>query len=108
MKLGEHQELFTRDMVKLMIKAFELGYEVRTGEVFRTVEQQKWYIAMGRSKTMNSMHLKKCAVDLHFTKDGKLIYPCELGKYWESLNDQNKAGMFWRKFKDKPHFQRTV
>lgn len=106
--LGMHQEAFTRDLVRLISKAHELGYGVRLGEVFRSPEQQQIYIKTGRSKTMNSMHLKKCAADLHFTKDGELCYPEVLGKYWESLDVLNKAGMFWSKFKDQPHFQRTV
>jgi peptidoglycan L-alanyl-D-glutamate endopeptidase CwlK len=108
MSLGREQEAFSRDLVKLINKAHELGYEVRIGEVFRTVEQQEFYIKTGRSKTMNSMHLKKCAADLHFTKNGSLIYPEELGHYWQSLDPANQAGMFWKSFKDSPHFQRTV
>jgi hypothetical protein len=108
MKLGQHQEAFSRDLVKLITKAHELGYEVRIGEVFRTVEQQEYYVRTNRSKTMNSMHLKKCAADLHFTKNGELIYPDELGIFWQNLDPLNQAGMFWRSFKDSPHFQRTV
>ena len=54
------------------------------------------------------MHLKKCAADLHFTKDGELCYPQDLGDFWESLNEKNQWGGNWNSFKDKPHFQRTV
>ena len=106
--LGKHQEEFTRDLVKLLMEAHRLGYEVRMGEVFRTPEQQQIYIKTGRSKTFNSIHLKKCAADLHFTKDGQLCYPEELGHYWQSLNTLNRAGMLWKNFRDAPHFQRTV
>lgn len=108
MTLGQHQEAFSRDLCKLLAKAFELGYEVRMGEVFRTEEQQKLYVKTGRSMTMNSMHLKKCAADLHFTKNGVLCYPDSLGRFWQSLSPLNQAGMFWKSFKDSPHFQRTV
>jgi peptidoglycan L-alanyl-D-glutamate endopeptidase CwlK len=108
MTLGQHQEAFTIDLVKLINHAIALGYGVRIGEVFRTTEQQQIYIRTNRSKTMNSMHLKKCAADLHFTKNGVLVYPEELGRYWESLNTLNSAGMFWKKFKDAPHFERRV
>jgi peptidoglycan L-alanyl-D-glutamate endopeptidase CwlK len=106
MSLGKEQELFSRDLCALMQQAYAWGYEVRIGEVERTQEQQKLYVTMGRSKTMNSQHLKKLAADLHFTKDGKLCYPPELGKYWESLSPKNSAGMFWKSFKDSPHFER--
>lgn len=106
--LGVHQEFFSRDLVKLMAKAHALGYEVRMGEVQRTVEMQEIYMKTGRSKTMNSMHLKKCAADLHFTKNGVLCYPQEIGDFWESLNPLNQWGGNWKSFKDQPHFQRTV
>ena len=108
MTLGQHQEKFSRNLVMLLMEAHRLGYEVRIGEVERTVEQQQIYVRTGRSKTMNSIHLKKCAADLHFTKAGALVYPDELGRYWETLDPLNQWGGFWRSFKDKPHFQRTV
>jgi len=108
MTLGEHQEAYTRDHVQLLLRAFELGYEVRKGEAQRMPEMQAIYVQTGRSKTFNSMHIKKLADDLHFMKGGKLCYPEELGRYWESLNPLNQAGMFWKSFKDSPHFERKV
>jgi hypothetical protein len=112
--LGRQQELFSLDVSKLLIKAIALGYGIRFGEAERTVEQQKIYVQTGRSKTLDSQHLKKCAIDLHFTKDGVLCYPEELGLYWESLSDLNRWGGSWRgliqsgksNFKDLPHFER--
>lgn len=108
MTLGEHQEAFSKDLVMLLKYALQLGYNIRIGEVQRPVEMQQLYVKTGRSKTMNSMHLKKCAADLHFTKDGVLCYPKELGDYWESLNKLNSWGGNWRSFKDQPHFERKV
>lgn len=106
MTLGQTQELFMRDVVKLLCKAFELGYEVRGGELERTTDQQLIYVRTGRSKTMDSNHIRKCAIDLHFTKDGKLCYPKELGDYWESLSPANSWGGNWNSFKDQPHFEK--
>jgi hypothetical protein len=106
MSLGREQEAFSRDLVRLISYAHSLGYEVRIGEVFRTPEQQKWYVQTGRSRTMNSNHLRKCAADLHFTKNGQLCYPPELGKFWETLNPKNSWGGHWKSFKDSPHFER--
>lgn len=108
MTLGEHQEAFASDFCKLLLKAFELGYKVRLGEVQRMPEMQAIYVQTGRSKTLDSRHIKKCAGDAHFFKDGKLCYPVELGLYWESLSSLNSAGMFWHSFKDAPHFERRV
>lgn len=108
MTLGQHQEAFTRDLVKLILFAHQQGYEVRVGEVERPLEMQQIYVRTGRSKTMNSQHLKKLAADLHFTRDGVLCYPQELGDYWESLSPLNRWGGNWNTFKDKPHFERKV
>ncbi len=108
MTLGQHQEAFARDVAKLLAQAWALGYEVRIGEAQRTAEQQEIYVRTGRSKTMKSQHLTKTAIDLHFTKSGVLCYPEEIGRFWESLHSLNQAGMFWKSFKDSPHFQRTA
>lgn len=108
MTLGQHQEAFARDLVSLLRKAFALGYEARIAEVFRPQEMQDIYVRLGKSKTRNSMHLKKCAVDIYFTKNGQLVYPKELWVFWESLSPLNQAGGKWKSFKDQPHYQRTV
>lgn len=106
MSLGQEQQLFARDFVKLLSFAFEHGYEARIGELERPVEMQKIYVQTGRSKTMNSNHLRKCAGDIHFFKDGKLCYPPEIGAFWESLSPKNSWGGNWKSFKDAPHFER--
>lgn len=119
MTLGQEQEAFTANVISLLIKAREFGFGVRIGEVERTVEQQKLYVQTGRSKTMNSMHLKRCAIDLVLIKDGKVatreqIKP--LGDFWESLDDKNRWGGSWRglveakksNFVDAPHFERQA
>lgn len=108
MTRGEHQEAFMRDLVKLLQKAFDLGYEVRQGEGERPLEMQKIYVQTGRSKTMNSNHIIKCAHDLHFTKNGQLCYPPELGAYWESLDPLNRWGGNFKSIHDAPHFERNV
>ena len=108
MNLGQHQEQFAIHISSLIHYAVSKGYGVRIGEVERTAEQQKLYVDSGRSKTMNSMHLYKCAADLHFTLDGKICYPKEIGSYWESLDVLNSWGGNWKSFKDAPHFERKV
>lgn len=108
MKLGQHQEQFSRHVVLLLAHAHRSGYEVRIGECERTIEQQQRYVATGRSKTMNSQHLKKCAIDLHFFKDGALCYPAELGAFWEKLDPLNRWGGNFSTFKDGPHFERRA
>lgn len=112
MSLVKEQAAFLLDVAKLVQKATELGFTVTGGELARTPEQQQIYVKTGRSKTINSIHLKRCAIDLNFFKDGKLTYDIPtlkpVGEYWESLDPKNQWGGHWKSFKDVPHFQRTV
>ena len=118
MTLGQHQEVFSKHLMLLLQQAFKEGYTVRMGEVLRPIEMQQIYVKAGRSKTMNSAHLKKCAVDLNLFRDGKvcdraMIKP--LGDWWEALDAANRWGGNWRglvdsgksKFVDAPHFERV-
>lgn len=104
------QSEFLLDVVKLITKATELGFVVTGGELYRTPEQQQIYVKTGRSTTMNSNHLRKCAIDLNFFLDGKLTYSVDvlkpLGDYWEALHEKNAWGGNWNSFKDVPHFER--
>ena len=112
MSLVAEQAAFLLDVCKLIQYATEQGFVVTGGELARTVEQQQIYVKSGRSKTMNSIHLKRCAIDLNFFKDGKLTYDIPtltpIGVYWEGLNPKNQWGGFWKSFKDVPHFERRV
>lgn len=112
MSLGARQEAFSRDFVKLLQRALDLGYQIRLGEVQRPLEMQQLYVKTGRSKTMASNHLDKCAADVFFLKDGKIIYgpqlKADLGDFWESLSPKNSWGGNWKSFKDEPHFERRA
>lgn len=115
--LGQNQEIFSLQVIELLQKAHELGFGIRLGEVLRTPEQQKLYFNSGFSKTMNSQHLKKLAIDLNLIIDGRLATAAEirpLGKWWESRDIANRWGGSWRgaveagtsSFVDAPHFER--
>jgi len=112
MSLVVEQQAFLLDVCRLVAFATKQGFVVTGGELFRTPEQQEIYLKTGRSKTMNSLHLKRCAIDLNFFKDGKLVYDTTVlgpvGAYWESLSKKNSWGGNWKSFKDVPHFERRV
>lgn len=103
---------FLLDLARLINKATELGFQVTAGELYRTPEQQEIYVKTGRSKTMQSLHLQRRAVDLNFFKDGKLVYDksaiAPLGAYWESLHPWNSWGGNGVKLFDLPHFSRGI
>ncbi len=120
MGLVIEQSEFALDIVKLIDYAFQQGFTVTLGEAYRTKEQQDIYIKQGKSKTANSMHLKRLALDLNFFKNGELVETnkelYEIGKYWESLDIKNRWGGSWRgliesgqsTFDDYPHFERYI
>ena len=112
MSLVQEQAAFLLDAIKLVQYATEQGFVVTGGELFRSPEQQAIYVKTGRSKTMNSNHLKRCAIDLNFFKDGKIIWDkttlAPLGAYWESLNPKNRWGGNFKSLVDCPHFERNV
>lgn len=115
MSLLRDQSSFLLHVAELIRKASELGFLVSGGELYRTPEQQALHVKNGRSKTMNSQHLKRLAVDLNFFREQangeyKLTYEVAelqaLGNYWESLDPANRWGGNWNSFKDAPHFER--
>jgi peptidoglycan L-alanyl-D-glutamate endopeptidase CwlK len=77
MSLSQEQAAFLLDACALIKYATEQGFMVTGGELARTPEQQALHVKAGRSKTMNSIHLKRCAIDLNFFKDGQIIWDKE-------------------------------
>lgn len=120
MRLVEEQAMFLLDAIALIQHAISEGFMVTGGELLRPVEMQKLYVQTGRSKTMDSQHLKKLAIDLNFFKDGRLVQSREelkpIGDWWEGLHPNNRWGGNWRglvdagksHFVDCPHFERKV
>jgi len=112
MSAVREQAAFLLDFAKLIEYATTQGFVVTGGELYRTPEQQQIYVKTGRSRTMNSLHLQRRAVDLNFFKDGKLVYDkvtlAPLGLFWESLHPLNSWGGNGVKLVDVPHFSRGV
>lgn len=112
MSLVAEQAAFLLDVGKLVNFATSRGLQVTVGEAFRTPEQQAIYVKTGRSKTLQSNHLRRLAIDLNFIQDNKLCYDRAvlqpIGDYWENLHPKNRWGGNFRSFKDMPHFERNV
>lgn len=110
--LIDAQATFLLNFGKLVKFATERGFVVTAGELLRPVEMQKLYVQIGRSKTMNSNHLRKLAGDLNFFLNG--VYYLDkaglepVGKYWESLHPANRWGGNFKTFKDVPHFEMNI
>lgn len=110
MGMVDKQWEFLKDVSLLIQFADRKGIVLSGGELYRTRYQQRRYIEKGLSKTMNSKHLKRMAIDFNFFIDSKLTYKKEdvqeLGDFWESLNPKNKWGGNFKSFTDTPHFER--
>lgn len=97
-KMGPKQEHFSVMYVCLLLKAFELGFDVRMGHVLRCRDCHT-----GRK---TSLHKDKLAGDLNLFKDGVYLTETsdheELGVYWESI-----GGSWGGRFKDGNHYSLT-
>lgn len=88
MSLREKQTAFVWKLSEFLLWCRDNGYEVTLGEAYRTEEQQQHYVQTGRSKTMNSKHRERLAVDLNLFVNGEYITDKEayrpLGEEWEA------------------------
>lgn len=111
MKLSLQQQKFSYDVMKLLFFIHSNNFKVTFGEVLRTKLQQEIYFKNGQSKTLQSQHLKKLAIDLNFFNEkNDLIFDKKelqfFGDYWESLDPLNRWGGNFKTFLDVPHFER--
>jgi len=100
--VGEKQELFARCHAKLLAKAFELGFEVRQRDLWRTPAQAARNELAGVG-IKNSLHCKGLAIDLYIRRPGgRILWSTEayreLGVFWEDLHPLT----YWGGRTDKP------
>ena len=115
MKLSETQQIFTRNIAKLIKYANLMGFGLTFGHAWRSPEEQERLYYSGLSKTLDSQHLKRLAVDFNVFLAGRLCLDWQsikiLGDYWESLHPNNRWGGDWNNnemqdgFIDCPHFE---
>jgi hypothetical protein len=93
------QQLFANKVARLLNYAINNNIDIVIGEVARTIEQQKINVKNGVSKTLDSYHLKKCAIDILIFKNNIYSQNSDdykpLAIFWESLHENNRAGYFW-------------
>lgn len=109
MTLRQRQSIFMRNIAQLILFAFEQGYELTAGEMYRTQEQQDLHRAAGRSQVKVSQHQKRLAVDLNLFIDGKYVSSSDdhriLGEYWKSLHPDNRWGGDFKSLPDGNHYE---
>lgn len=109
--INQDQWDFLKDVSKMIqFASTKKGVMLTAGEMYRTQEQQAIYVSKGLSKTMNSLHCKRLAVDLNLFINGKYITDREpykfLSDYWKTLNPKNNSGYDWGW--DANHFERSI
>lgn len=109
MSLLKTQSEFLLDAARLITFAASSGFTVTGGELYRTAEQQKIYVERKLSKTMDSQHLKRLAIDINLFANGEVCKAADyakLGAYWKTLNASNRWGGDFNGFCDAGHFER--
>lgn len=96
-------------VVDLLAWANANSYKITFGEAYRTEEQQALYVQQGKSKTMNSRHRDRLAIDLNLFVNGEYKTDKEsykpLGEKWKSYDPECVWGGDWGW--DANHFQYT-
>jgi hypothetical protein len=110
MTLSQHQRSFVLDLAELIQYAYRNNMEFTLGEAYRTEDQQAIYVRQRLSRTMDSYHRKRLAVDLNlfigneYQKSAAPYRP--LGDFWKSLNTLNHWGGDFAGLGDGNHFER--
>lgn len=104
------QTNFTQDVGRLIDFAGCNNIGLMFGHAWRSPQEQQRLLRAGKSKTSNSRHLVRLAVDFVVVLDGKVSWEFEdyklLGEYWKSLSPDNVWGGDWPTLRDAGHFER--
>ena len=107
MKLSEKQAIFTANIARLVVFAYQQGYRLTYGEAWRPPEMAKLNAKSGRGIS-NSLHTIRLAVDFNLFKDGVFLSAtedhAELGKYWKTLHPLNRWGGDFKSRPDGNHY----
>ncbi len=105
MSLRKKQSEFARLVGKLILKAYDLGYEVTLGDAYR---DPRVHGAMGVRKSYShpkSAHKIRLAIDLNLFKNGEFLETSEdhrpLGEWWEKQHPDARWG---GRFSDGNHY----
>jgi len=123
MSYSNRQFSFIKDFALLVMFCAQQRWKVTGGDLWRSDAEQERLYDMGRSKAHagESRHNSRMAIDLNFWNVDGIHMPFierDLGRdehdtqlaliadYWESLNPKNKAGLYFKSFRDPYHFER--
>lgn len=98
MTLRQKQSLFSFLLARLVIFAYENGYELTEGESYRPPEMAEIYAKRGTG-IKDSLHTIKLAKDYNLFRDDKYLPSTEshklLGEWWERQHTNCRWGGRW-------------
>ena len=107
MTLRQKQSLFVSLLARLIVYAYDQGYELTCGEAWRSPEEAARLAEAGKG-IAQSLHGLRLAIDLNLFRAGKYLSSTEahadLGAYWESLHPLCRWG---GRFRDGNHYSLT-
>ena len=77
MTLREKQSKFAKMAAELILKAYELGYEVTLGDAYRDTRLHGEFGVKKAYGAAKSFHKLRLAIDLNLFKDGKFLTTTE-------------------------------
>ena len=104
--LGQKQRRFTAYVGRLILWAYDNGFELTFGDAYRSPEMAKLYAEQGKG-SQYSLHCERLAVDLNlfinakYQTDTAAYEP--LGTFWKSLHSDCAWGGDFRR-QDGNHF----
>lgn len=111
------QNTFLHNIANLIHFIQDSGYTISGGELWRSEETQAHYVEQGLSQTMNSLHLKRLAIDLNILDNDYLLFTdttrkekdlqivTEFGRQWMIYDKENIWGGTFKTLFDPFHFQ---
>lgn len=107
MTLRQKQSIFANLAARLILKAYDMGYEITLGEAYRSPEEAARLAALGAGIT-KSLHTDKLAIDLNLFKDGKYLSTSKahepLGIWWETQSTDEYTCNWGGRFGDGNHY----
>jgi hypothetical protein len=105
-ELLRQQQLFTANVGKLILYAYQMGYDLTFGEAWRTPEQAALNAAKGIG-IKGSLHVDRLAVDFNLFRGDRYLPQsqdhAELGRFWKTLHPLNRWGGDFKK-RDGNHY----
>ena len=99
MSLGNEQRRFTLCVAKLIIWAYDNGYEITLGDAYRDPRLHGHIGFKEGYGHARSNHKQRLAIDLNLFKDGEYLASTAahrpLGEFWETLDDKASWGGFY-------------